>query len=197
MARVFSSKLIKTAFLPNQFPETNLPEIAFAGRSNVGKSSILNSLMGRKKLVRVSARPGFTQSINFYLVNNEVTFVDLPGYGYVKAPRRLMEKWRILVESYLEKRGNLKGVVCIFDIRRVPDHLDASLIEYLKASQIPYLMVLNKADKLSQPKRVSQVKTICKRLSIERDMLIITSARTGEGIKKLLDVIFMLCLEEN
>jgi GTP-binding protein len=194
VARVFSSKLIKTAFLPEQFPEINLPEIAFAGRSNVGKSSILNSLMARKKLVRVSSRPGFTQSINFYLVNDKLTFVDLPGYGYAKAPRRLMEKWRILVESYLEKRENLKGVVCIFDIRRIPDHLDISLIEYLKAFQIPYLMTLNKADKVSQPKRARQIKTICERLSIEKDLTIITSARTGEGIGKLLESIFALSL---
>jgi GTP-binding protein len=197
MPRISSAELIDTAFLPKQIPETNLPEIAFAGRSNVGKSSILNALMGTKKLVRVSSRPGFTQSINFYLVNNKVTFVDLPGYGYVKAPVRLMEKWRILVESYLQKKKNLKGVVCIFDIRRTPDHLDASLIEYMKTSLISYLMVLNKADKLSQPKRAGQIKIISERLSIERDRFIITSARTGEGIEELLEGIFMLSLGEN
>ncbi|MBW1965443.1 MAG: YihA family ribosome biogenesis GTP-binding protein [Deltaproteobacteria bacterium] len=189
-------KITKTAFVTSvyklsQLPSPSLPEVAFAGKSNVGKSCLLNRLLGRRNLVKISSRPGFTQSLNFFLVNDSVHFVDLPGYGFAKAPKHIQQKWHRLVEGYIEARKPLKGVVCIFDIRRVPDQLDLDLLGYLHALGRHIWLVLNKADKISKPKRQKQIQAVCRLLPGFIDKPLIISARTGEGVQSLLETIWL------
>ena len=188
--RITNTAFITSVYKPSQLPSSGLPEVAFAGRSNVGKSSLLNRLLGRHNLVKVSSRPGFTQSLNFFLVNDSVYFVDLPGYGFAKAPKYVQQKWHRLVEGYIEVRKSLKGVVCIFDLRRVPDQLDLDLLGYLHALGKHIWLVLNKADKISQPKRQRQVQAIYRRLPGFIDKPLIISARTGEGVQSLLEAVW-------
>ena len=189
-------KITKTAFVTSvhklsQLPSPSLPEVAFAGRSNVGKSCLLNRLLGRRNLVKVSSRPGFTQSLNFFLVNDSIHFVDLPGYGFAKAPKHVQQKWHRLVEGYIEGRKPLRGVVCIFDMRRIPDQLDLDLLDYLHALGRHIWLVLNKADKISRPKRQKQIQAICQRLPGFIDKPLIISARTGEGVQSLLETVWL------
>ncbi len=189
--RVTDAIFIKSVFDRLQLPPTDFPEVAFAGKSNVGKSSLLNRIMGRQNLVKVSSRPGLTQSLNFFLVNRSVYFVDLPGYGYAKAPRDIRNRWHRLVEGYIETREVLNGVVCIFDIRRVPDQMDLGLLEYLHDLKRTVWIALNKADKISRPKRHRQIQIISQKIPgfIDKTPLIV-SARTGEGIQSLLEAIW-------
>jgi len=185
--KVKSASYVLSAHTPGQFPDLNVPEVAFAGRSNVGKSSLMNALMGRSGLVKVSSRPGYTRSINFFLVNEAVAFVDLPGYGFAEAPRPVREAWKGLVESYVEGRGNLAGVVCIFDIRRTPDAMDLALVDYLRARNRAYWIVFNKADKIPQPRRIQRMRTIMQAFPGIPEKFYVVSARTGEGVSALLD----------
>ncbi|NIA08931.1 MAG: YihA family ribosome biogenesis GTP-binding protein, partial [Nitrospiraceae bacterium] len=174
--RVTDAIFIKSVFDRLQLPPTDFPEVAFAGKSNVGKSSLLNRIMGRQNLVKVSSRPGLTQSLNFFLVNRSVYFVDLPGYGYAKAPRDIRNRWHRLVEGYIETREVLNGVVCIFDIRRVPDQMDLGLLEYLHDLKRTVWIALNKADKISRPKRHRQIQIISQKIPgfIDKTPLIVS-----------------------
>ena len=192
-AKIIKAAFITSAYKLSQLPPPGLPEVAFAGRSNVGKSSLLNRLLGRHNLVKVSSRPGFTQSLNFFLVNDSVYFVDLPGYGFAKAPKHVQQKWHRLVEGYIEARKPLKGVVCIFDMRRVPDQLDLDLLGYLHSLGRHIWLVFNKADKISQPKRQRQLHAIRRRLPGFIDRPLIISARTGEGVQSLLEAVWLAC----
>lgn len=198
---IVEARFITSVFDLKQLPGEGLPEIAFAGRSNVGKSSLLNSLMQRKGLVKVSSRPGFTQSLNFFLINRSAHFVDLPGYGFARAPKKVKARWYSLVEGYITKRSELKAVVCILDIRRTPDRLDMDLIDYLKASSIPSVIVLNKADKISQPKRQRHISAIKNLIPFSSSPPAVVSARTGEGVamlrEKLLSMLFMDSIESS
>lgn len=141
-----------SAFRKNQYPPPDRPEIAFAGRSNVGKSSLINVLVNRKGLARTSSRPGRTQSINFFAVDNRLYLVDLPGYGYAKVPIKVKKSWQHMVETYLSKRSNLRAVVVILDIRRELTSGDIQLFKWLKHYGIPAIPVLTKVDKLSRQK---------------------------------------------
>lgn len=177
-------------FRLSRLPDSGIPEIAFAGKSNVGKSSLLNRIIGRHNLVKVSSRPGFTQSLNFFLINDSVHFVDLPGYGFAKAPKNIQKKWQKLIEGYLENGRYLKGVVCIFDMRRLPEQQDLALLDYLHSLGIRAWVVLNKADKISQPRRQAQLNAICRRLPGFTAPPVVVSARTGEGAQDLLNKIW-------
>ena len=132
----------------DQFPDETIPEIALAGRSNVGKSSLLNMLTGRKSLANISSKPGKTRTINFYNVDDAFRIVDLPGYGFARAPRSEMEKWAKLIETYIETRANLVAVTSLIDIRHDPTDLDRQLCEYLKGMDLLKTVVLTKADKI-------------------------------------------------
>ncbi len=184
---VVSSQFVTSVFELNQLPEIELPEVAFAGRSNVGKSSLMNRILNRKNLVKVSSRPGFTQSLNFFLVNSLFYMVDLPGYGFARAPKQVIRKWHMLVEGYLEQSRNLRGVVCILDIRRRPDPMDIDLLNYLNAINRRVWVVVNKADKVSQPKRKARRKEIAEALPGFVEKLWLVSARTGEGVPQLVN----------
>ncbi len=175
------SEFVTSAVKPSQYPPGELPEIAFAGRSNVGKSSLINTLINRKRLVKTSSTPGRTQLINFFVINKTFSFVDLPGYGYAKVPAAIRKTWGPMIETYLSTREALKGVVLIMDIRRTPGHEETNLIDWLNGFNIPALLILTKADKLSKTKQLKQQMTIASSLSIDKDNLILFSAKSRQG----------------
>src|SRR5512136_2677328 len=140
--KILSAEFVTSAAGPKQFPVDSRPQIAFAGRSNVGKSSLINALLNRKSLVKTSATPGKTQLINFFLINNEFYCADLPGYGYAKAPREVVDAWAPLIEGYLKETPQVRVVVVLLDIRRQPDERDGRLIEWLRHYDVPAIFVL-------------------------------------------------------
>ena len=148
--KILSAEFVLSAKEPVHYPPALLPEIAFAGRSNVGKSSLINALLNRKKLARTSNTPGRTQEINFFRVNDRLNFVDLPGYGYAKVPETIRKQWGPMVETYLRERRTLKLVVLILDIRREPSEEDRQLIDWLRFYRLRCLVVLTKIDKVSR-----------------------------------------------
>ncbi len=177
---------LTSAFQEDQFPEPDRPEVAFAGRSNVGKSSLINTLVGRKRLARTSSTPGRTRSINFFSVGDSLYLVDLPGYGFARVPMKVRESWRQLVEAYLRTRANLKAVVLIMDIRRGPASGDLDLMEWLEHYAIPVIMVLTKVDKLSRQQAKNRVMLIARQTSaLDPDDITLFSAKTGEGRQEL------------
>ena len=176
-----SAKFICSAVTPDHYPPDDLPEVAFAGRSNVGKSSLINKILNRKKLVRTSKTPGRTQLLNFFEINELWRFVDLPGYGYAKVPAEVQKRWRPMVESYLRTRVNLRGMVWLLDIRREVSKEDLTLWDWLQAKQVTVIIVITKADKLSKNKRNKQAASIAKSLGRKAQELIQFSATSGEG----------------
>ena len=176
-----SAKFVCSAVTPDQYPPADLPEVAFAGRSNVGKSSLINKILNRKKLVRTSKTPGRTQLLNFFEINGIYRFVDLPGYGYAKVPAEVRKQWRPMVESYLTTRVNMRGMVWLLDIRREVSKEDLTLWHWLQANQVTVITVITKADKLSRNKRNQQAARIAKSLARRTQELIQFSATSGEG----------------
>jgi GTP-binding protein len=179
---VKQTEFIKSATRPAHYPEESLPEIAFAGRSNVGKSSLINVLVNRKNLVRTSNTPGRTQLINFFRINNTFTFVDLPGYGFAKVPLAIKKEWGPMMETYLSRRENLRGVVLILDIRRIPSEEDLQMLQWLRARGIPPLVVVTKSDKLSKNQRARQAAIISREIGIDSRDLLLFSALSREGL---------------
>jgi GTP-binding protein len=176
-----SAKFICSAVKPEHYPPEDLPEVAFAGRSNVGKSSLINKILNRKKLVRTSKTPGRTQLLNFFEINTVWRFVDLPGYGYAKVPDEVRKRWRPMVETYLTGRPTMRGIVLLLDIRRIPSEEDIMLWDWLQANGIEVILVITKVDKLSKNKRNKQAASIAKTLGCRTEKLIHFSAMTGEG----------------
>ena len=176
-----SADFIKSAVKPSHYPPAILPEIAFTGRSNVGKSSLINTLVNRKRLVKTSSTPGRTQLINFFNINNAFSFVDLPGFGYARVPESIKRTWGPMIETYLSTRKTLKGVVLIMDIRRTPGTQELVFIEWLRYYTIPIILILTKTDKLSKSKQMSQHIAITKILGIDRNDLILFSAKSRMG----------------
>lgn len=158
-----------------------MPEVAFAGRSNVGKSSLINTLVNRKRLVKTSRTPGRTQLVNFFSVNDSLGLVDLPGYGYAKVPAAVKKAWRPMIEAYLTQRSCLRGVVLILDIRRTPGVDETLFLNWLAKHEIPVLLAVTKADKLSKTKQTKQLQTISKTLALDPEFLIMFSAKTRQG----------------
>jgi GTP-binding protein len=182
---VKSAEFVTSAVKPVQYPPAGLPEIAFAGRSNVGKSSLINSLLGRRNLVKTSSKPGRTQTINFFVINDSFYFVDLPGYGYAKVPMEVRKNWGPMVEQYLKTRQELCAAVVILDIRRKPNQGDHDLFAWLTHHSIPQIVVLTKADKLKRNKQAQQRTMIAGDLSKDLSSLILFSAATGLGKREL------------
>lgn len=185
--KVKNAEYVKSVNSIADLPENRFPEIAFAGRSNVGKSSVLNKLANMRNLAKISHTPGKTRQINFFLVNENLHFVDLPGYGYAKVSKSIQENWGKLIEEYLEKSQNLKGVVLLIDARHEPFEADLQLLEWLDFYQREKLVVLTKIDKLSRSALLLNVKSISKILNLNSDSLVLFSAKTGEGKEKILN----------
>ncbi|MFH1625183.1 MAG: ribosome biogenesis GTP-binding protein YihA/YsxC [Pseudomonadota bacterium] len=179
--KITSVEFVKSARKPSDYPKDSLPEVAFVGRSNVGKSSVINVLVNRKNLVKTSSTPGKTQSINFFNVNNRLTFVDLPGYGWAKVPLKLRRGWKPMIEDYLKTRKTLELVVFILDARRIPYEEDVGLLEWFDFCGIPSVVLLNKTDKLSKGKLNKQIELTKKSLPLKASNLIPFSAVTKEG----------------
>ena len=184
--KIISAEFVKSAVKRSDYPEESLPEVAFAGRSNVGKSSLINTVVNRKHLVRTSSSPGRTQTLNFFRINNQVQFVDFPGYGFAKVPLHVKTQWKSMVENYLKNRRTLKLVIILLDIRRLPSTDDISLIQWLEAFGIPFLIVLTKADKLSKNKCSAQEKIIQDSLLIRKEEMICFSTVTRKGRQEIL-----------
>jgi GTP-binding protein len=183
--KVISAEFVKSATKPSEYPPGNLPEVAVAGKSNVGKSSLINALVNRKNLARTSAQPGRTQTINFFRVNEKISLADLPGYGFAKAPLEVRKAWKPMVESYLQTRRAIRLVILILDARRGLSPEDSTLLDWLDYHGIPSLIVLTKADKLSQFERARQKKTLSAEPLLADRALLFFSALTGEGKNEL------------
>lgn len=178
---VSKAEFIKSAVKPKDYPPETLPEVAFVGRSNVGKSSLINVIANRKSLVRTSSTPGRTQLINFFDINGVLTLVDLPGYGYAKAPPELRKQWGPMIETYLAKRNNLRAVVLILDIRRIPSDGDLQMLGWLTTYGIPPIVVLTKCDKLSKLERARQTVVIADAIKRDKEELFHFSALSRDG----------------
>nr|WP_243140277.1 ribosome biogenesis GTP-binding protein YihA/YsxC [Candidatus Syntrophocurvum alkaliphilum] len=185
---------MKTAELAGIFvdikslPEEDMPEIALVGRSNVGKSSLINKVVNRKNLAKSSSTPGKTRTINYYIINNEFYFVDLPGYGYAKVSKTEKAKWKKMIEKYLSQRKQLKGVIQLIDIRHPPSEDDILMQEWLLHFGLPVLVVVTKADKISKGARLKHLKPIKLNLNLDFEPICF-SAQNGEGVSEVKEAI--------
>ncbi len=187
--KIKNVKLYKTVFVPEDLPNTPYREVAFVGRSNVGKSSLLNTLANNFKLARVSSEPGKTRSVNFFLVNNRFFLVDLPGYGFAKVPIKEQKRWRELIESYLSSRDTLKGVFLLVDSRVGPTEKDLQMKDWLDFYGIPYIIVATKVDKLKSSERQKLKKFLEGKFSEKNLKIIPFSSKTREGRQELLKAV--------
>lgn len=187
-----SAEFVTSAVKTSQYPSAGLPEIAFAGRSNVGKSSLINVLVNRRRLVKTSSTPGRTQLINFFDINRSVTFVDLPGYGFARVPASVKKKWGPMIETYLAGRETLKGVVLILDIRRTPKQEEHNLLAWLEHHSVASILVLTKTDKLSKTKQDKQREMISNVLEIDSNQLILFSTKSRKGREEVWQTIKQL-----
>jgi len=181
-----TAEFVKSAVRPEHYPPEQGPEVAFAGRSNVGKSSLINCLVQRKKLVRVSQTPGLTQTLNFFLINGRFHLVDLPGYGYARVSVNVRSQWGVMVESYLTGRSTFRGMVHIMDIRHPPTPEDMQLWHWCRDRRIPVVPVLTKADKVSANRRASSRARAAASLSVEPEEIVLFSSTTRLGREELL-----------
>ena len=181
--KITSADFLKSAFKESDWPRDLRPEIAFLGRSNVGKSSVINSLLGVRKLARTSSTPGRTQSLNFFTINDAFRFVDLPGFGYARVPRDIKSSWGEMVTSFLAKRRQLMLSIHLVDSRHEPTKQDLQLHEWLKLSAKPRLVVATKSDKLSNNELQKSLEHITRVL--EDDQVVAYSAKTGRGRDEL------------
>lgn len=185
--KINSAIFSQSATKPGNYPPIGLPEIAFAGRSNVGKSSLINVLVNRKSLVRTSATPGRTQLINFFTINDSFSLVDLPGYGFAKVPLAVKAAWGPMIRTYLGQRESLKAVVFIIDVRRVPGEEDIQLLDWLEEFGVPTIPVITKMDKLKRSQWEKHVKLIVEATGLPRDAFSLFSAQTRVGKEEILE----------
>ena len=176
--------------ITSKIPQNIHPEVAFAGKSNVGKSSLINALMNRKSLARTSAQPGKTQTINFYNINDEIYFVDLPGYGYAKASEEVKAKWGKMIEDYLHKSKQLKAVFLLIDIRHAPGNNDCIMYDWICRQGYKPIIIATKLDKIKRSQVAAQVKLIKNTLKADADTVVIPfSAETKQGREEIYEVI--------
>ncbi|EGY4470959.1 YihA family ribosome biogenesis GTP-binding protein [Listeria monocytogenes] len=175
-------ELIISAVRPEQYPETDLPEYALAGRSNVGKSSFINTMIRRKSMARISQKPGKTQTLNFYKIEEALFFVDVPGYGFAKVSKTEREKWGVMIETYITSREQLRGVIQIVDLRHKPSEDDRMMYEFLKYYDIPVIVVATKADKIPRSKWQKNAKIVRETLDFDPDdKFVLFSSETKMG----------------
>ncbi|MBC2260688.1 YihA family ribosome biogenesis GTP-binding protein [Listeria sp. FSL L7-0091] len=175
-------ELVISAVRPEQYPETDLPEYALAGRSNVGKSSFINTMIRRKSMARISQKPGKTQTLNFYKIEEALFFVDVPGYGFAKVSKTEREKWGVMIETYITSREQLRGVIQIVDLRHKPTEDDRMMYEFLKYYDIPVIIVATKADKIPRSKWQKNAKIVRETLDFDSDdKFVLFSSETKMG----------------
>ncbi|WP_409289591.1 ribosome biogenesis GTP-binding protein YihA/YsxC [Peribacillus sp. SCS-37] len=180
--KITSSEIIISAVKPEQYPEGGLPEFALAGRSNVGKSSFINKMINRKALARISSKPGKTQTLNFYLLNEALYFVDVPGYGYAKVSKSEREAWGRMIETYITQREPLRAVILIVDLRHPPSSDDVMMYNFLKHYEIPCVVIATKADKIPKGKWQKHLKVTRETLDFDPDdHMVLFSSETGLG----------------
>lgn len=180
------AELLITAVKKDQYPQTLVPEIAFAGKSNVGKSSMINALLNRRNLARTSSQPGKTQTLNFYNINDELNFVDLPGYGYAKVAKSEQTKWAAMIDTYLHDRHQLKETILLVDIRHEPGKNDVLMYDWIKSFGFTGYVIATKADKLSKSQQIRSINAIKKALQIEDAGLIYPfSASSKLGVQEI------------
>lgn len=195
---VSKAELVISAVSPKQYPEDFTPEIALAGRSNVGKSSFINRMIHRKGLARTSSQPGKTQTLNFYNINDYFRFVDVPGYGYARVSKKEREKWGKMIQEYLYTRDNLRAVFLLMDFRHPPTELDKAMKEFVEDADIPYMIVLTKIDKVKKSQRNKHLEQFKKALELPTlDALFMFSSETGEGKDDIWEIIEMLLNEDD
>jgi GTP-binding protein len=183
--KVISAEFVKSAVTRKDYPGEPLPEVAFAGRSNVGKSSLINTLLNKKNLARISSTPGRTQTINFFRINQNLFFVDLPGYGFAHVPIEVKKKWKPMVEGFLTGDSRLKLVILIIDARRDPNPDDATLLEWFRHYSFPLLVVMTKVDKVSRNEAGKRKQDLQRFFGLQDEEIIPFSAVTGEGREKI------------
>ncbi|MBC8316488.1 MAG: YihA family ribosome biogenesis GTP-binding protein [Desulfobulbaceae bacterium] len=186
MLNFTDTQFVKSVYTISELPEEEFPEIAFAGRSNVGKSSLINKMINRKNLVKVSSQPGKTRCLNFFQEKQDLYLVDLPGYGYAKVSRQMKSDWKGLITSYLLNRTVLRCVVVIVDIRHALKAQDLELVTWLRSERIPFLLVYTKVDKLSQSKKAMQASSLDAGFGISKGDRVLFSAKSGEGNENLI-----------
>jgi len=177
--KIKSAEFIKSAFDKSHFIDDTLPQIAFAGRSNCGKSTLINTLLNRKKLVKTSSKPGHTQSINYFLINNDFYLVDLPGFGFAKTTKKMLLNWDKLITDFFKYSNHLRGVVHLADIRRLITEKDLFLLNFLSEFEIPFLFVLTKSDKLSNNNIKKSIATLKKKWDIPHPIIVSSLKKTG------------------
>lgn len=196
MIQIKSSDFITSAVKPSQYPEMQLPEVAFVGRSNVGKSTIINSLTNRKKLAKVSNTPGRTRLVNFFLINGQCLLVDLPGYGYAKISKTEKAAWGKIIEDYLVSRNDLRKVVLLVDARHKPTEDDRLMLDYLRYYQKEVVVVATKLDKLKRNDIRKNEKMIRETLGLKDEKILFYSALTKENLQTAIDDIFKDIIDE-
>ncbi|HSJ38595.1 MAG TPA: ribosome biogenesis GTP-binding protein YihA/YsxC [Planococcus sp. (in: firmicutes)] len=180
--KVNNVELVISAVRPDQYPEDGLPEFALAGRSNVGKSSFINKMIGRKSMARISSKPGKTQTLNFYKIEEKLFYVDVPGYGYAKVSKSEREAWGKMIERYITDREPLRAVIQIVDLRHPPSRDDMAMYDFMKHFDIPCIVIATKADKIPKGKWDKHKKIVRDTLEMEKtDPLIVFSSETGLG----------------
>lgn len=180
--KVTSSEIVISAVKPDQYPDTTIPEFALAGRSNVGKSSFINKMLNRRGLARISSKPGKMQTLNFYIINEILHFVDVPGYGYAKVSKSERAAWGKMIETYFTRREQLKAVVLIVDLRHPPTKDDCMMYDFLKHHDIPCIIIATKADKIPKGKWQKHLKVTKETLDLDpNDQIVLFSSETGLG----------------
>ena len=180
--KVTSSDIVISAVKPEQYPTAQIPEFALAGRSNVGKSSFINKMINRKNLARTSSKPGKTQTLNFYIINEALHFVDVPGYGYAKVSKSERDAWGRMIETYFTSREQLRAAILVVDLRHPPTKDDIAMYEFLKHYDLPRIVIATKADKIPKGKWQKHLKITRQTLNMEKeDELLLFSGETGEG----------------
>ena len=186
-----NADILLSAANKSHYPQDDIPEVALAGRSNVGKSSFINTMLNRKNLARTSGKPGKTQLLNFFNIDDKLRFVDVPGYGYARVSKKEREKWGKMIEEYLTTRENLRAVVSLVDLRHEPSVDDVQMYEFLKYYEIPVILVATKADKIPRGKWNKHESMIKKKLDFDKtDIFIIFSSVNKTGVEEAWDGIF-------
>ena len=186
-----NADILLSAANKSHYPQDDIPEVALAGRSNVGKSSFINTMLNRKNLARTSGKPGKTQLLNFFNIDDKLRFVDVPGYGYARVSKKEREKWGKMIEEYLTSRENLRAVISLVDLRHEPSADDVQMYEFLKYYEIPVILVATKADKIPRGKWNKHESMIKKKLDFDKtDTFIIFSSINKTGVEEAWDTIF-------